>query len=110
MKKVYVAGAYSSNTAIGVFDNMREGMRWSTKVLLGGNAPFCPWLDFHFQFMLKEGEELTVENYYDYSMEWLRASDVVFVTPNWEGSKGTIAEIAEAERLGIPVVYNFSEI
>jgi hypothetical protein len=110
MKRVYVAGAYSANNVIGVFDNIREGMRWAAKVFLAGHAPFAPWFDFHFQLMLREGEYLKVNDYYEYSLAWLRAADVVFVTPGWEQSKGTIAEVAEAKRLGIRVVYDISEI
>lgn len=110
MKRVYVAGAYSSNNVIGVLDNMREGMRWATKVFLAGHAPFAPWLDFHFQLMLREGESLAVEDYYQYSLSWMQVADVVFVTPGWEDSKGTHAEIAEAERLGIPVVYSIDDV
>lgn len=110
MKRVYVAGAYSSNNVIGVLDNMREGMRWSTMVFLKGHAPFAPWLDFHYQLMLRDGEKLTVEQYYEYSLAWLRAAEVVFVTPGWENSKGTVAEIAMANRLGIPIVYDIDEL
>jgi len=110
MKRVYVAGAYSANNVIEILNNIREGMRWATKVFLTGNAPFTPWLDFHFHLMLREDENLTVEDYYEYSLAWLRAADVVFVTPGWEQSKGTIAEVAEARRLGIKVVYNIGEI
>ena len=110
MKRVYVAGAYSSNNVIGVLDNMREGMRWATKVFLAGHAPFAPWLDFHFQLMLRDGESLSVEDYYQYSLAWMQVADVVFVTPEWENSKGTHAEIAEAERIGIPVVYSIDDV
>ena len=109
-KRVYVAGAYSHSNVIGVLNNMREGMRWATKVFLAGHAPFAPWLDFHFQLMLREGEVLEVSDYYEYSLSWLRVSEVVFVIPGWEQSVGTAAEIAEAERLGIPVVYDMEGI
>ena len=110
MKRVYVAGAYSSDNVIGILDNMREGMRWATKVLLLGHAPFCPWQDHHYQLMLRDDETLKVEDYYRHGLAWLRMSDVVFVTPGFENSKGTIAEIAEADRLGIRVVYSLDEI
>jgi len=108
--RVYVAGAYSSDNVIGVLNNMREGMRWATKVFLAGHAPFCPWLDYHYTLMLREGENLTVPDYYAYSMAWLRVADVVFVTPGWEASHGTKKEIEEAERLGIRVVYRMEDI
>ena len=110
MKRVYVAGAYSSDNVIGVLDNIREGMRWGTRVMLAGFAPFVPWLDFHFQLMLRDGETLTVQQYYDYSMAWLEASDAVFVTPGWLNSAGTKMEIVRAVELGIPVFYFFEEL
>ena len=110
MKRVYVAGAYSAGNVIDVLDNMRKGMRLSTEVMLAGFAPFCPWLDYHFQLMLRDDENLTVQNYYDYSIAWLDASDAVLLVPGWESSKGTIAEIERAEQLGIPVYTNLYEV
>lgn len=103
MKRIYVAGAYSANNVIGVLDNMRKGMRLSTEVMLAGFAPFCPWLDYHFQLQLREGETLSVEHYYAYSFAWLEASDAVLLVPGWGNSKGTLAEIERAKELHIPV-------
>ena len=105
MKRCYIAGAYSSDNVLGVLNNIRKGIRASTEKFLEGYAPFCPWLDHHFQLMLRDGEELTVQNYYDYSMAWLEVSDMVYVLNGWENSKGTIAEIKRASELGIPVFY-----
>ncbi len=110
MKRVYVAGPYSADNVISVLDNIREGMRISTRVLLSGFAPFCPWMDFHFQLMLRSGEKLTVDDYYQYSMAWLDASDAVLVHALREDSKGTAAEIERAKELGIPVFYSFSDL
>ena len=101
--RIYVAGAYSADNVIGVLDNMRRGMRASTEVLLAGYAPFCPWIDYHFSLMLQGKEELSVQDYYDYSMAWLYCSDAVLVLPNSENSKGTQKEIAVARELGIPI-------
>lgn len=110
MARIYVAGAYNAGNVMQVLDNIRNGMRWSTRVMLLGHAPFCPWQDFHFQLMLRENETLTIQDYYNYSLEWLRASDYMFVTPGWENSTGTRAEIKEAHRLGIPVFFNIEDI
>lgn len=104
MKRVYIAGAYSADNVVAVLDNMRRGMRKATEVLLAGYSPFCPWLDFHFQLMLREGEILSVSDYYAYSMAWLEASDAVLVLPNSEKSIGTQKEILRARQLGIPIV------
>jgi hypothetical protein len=110
MKRIYVAGSYSSNTTLGTFDNMRVGMRTGLDVLLAGYAPFVPWFDYHFQLMLIGHEKLTVQNYYDYSLAWLDVSDAMLVLPNSEHSKGTQKEIKRAEELGIPIYYTLDEI
>ena len=109
-KRVYVAGAYSSDNVLGVLDNIRIGMRKGLEVLLEGYAPFVPWFDFHFQLMLREGEKLTVQDYYEYSMAWLDVSDAVLVLPNSEHSKGTQDEINKAKSLSIPIYYSLSDL
>ena len=102
MKRIYVAGAYSANNVMDVLDNIGKGISASVKILKGGEAPFCPWLDHQFHFY--DGS-LTIEDYYNYSMAWLEVSDEVRVLPGWENSKGTRAEIARAKELGIPVTF-----
>lgn len=105
MKRVYVAGAYSADNVIGALNNMRRGMRKATEKFLEGWAPFCPWMDFHYQLMLRDGEELTVDDYYQYSLAWLDVSDLLYVINGWENSKGTIAEIRRAQKLNIPIEF-----
>ena len=77
MKRVYVAGAYSADNVLGVLDNMRRGMRLSTEVFVNGFAPFCPWLDYHYTLMLQEGEEISLNDYYQYSLAFLLVSDAL---------------------------------
>lgn len=110
MIRVYIAGSYSSNSTLGTLNNMRVGMKVGLDVLLAGYAPFVPWFDYHFQLMLKEGQNLTVENYYNYSIAWLEVSDIVLVLPNSHNSKGTQNEIKKAKKLSIPVVYSIDEL
>ena len=102
-KRIYVAGAYSADNITDVLGNMRKGMRLSVDVLLAGYAPFCPWLDYHFSLMLREGEKLSIQDYYDYSMAWLEVSDAILLVPGYNGSKGTQMEIFRAYDLGIPI-------
>lgn len=105
---VYVAGAYSADNVLGVLGNIRRGLDWSKQVWLEGHAPFCPWADHLTALQLSEAEAatLSVQDYYEASEAWLRKADVLFVTPGWEASKGTAAEIALASEKGIPVVYS----
>ena len=110
MKRVYIAGSYSANNVITVLDNMRKGIRLSTEVFINGFSPFCPWLDYQFQLMLREGETLKVEDYYRYSIDWLKVSDAVLVVDGWENSKGTKEEIKFAYQIGIPIFYSLKEL
>jgi len=110
MKKVYVAGAYSADNVITVLDNIRKGTRLSTEVLLAGYAPFCPWLDYQFQLMLRDNEKLEVKDYYGYSMSWLEVSDAVLLVPEWQGSKGTLKEIDRAMEINIPVFVKLTDL
>lgn len=109
MDRVYVAGTYSADNVISVLDNIRIGMRASTKLFLKGYAPFCPWFDFHFQLMIRENEKLSVEDYYQYSIAWLEVSDSILVLPSSENSKGTQSEIKTAIKLNIPVFYSIND-
>lgn len=111
MKRVYVAGSYNGPNVIAVLNNMRIGFRACVDVLKAGFAPFCPWGDYHFQLALSETErQLDITDYYRYSIAWLRASDAVYVCNYSEDSKGTKAEIEEAERLEIPVYYTLQDL
>jgi hypothetical protein len=110
MRRVYVAGAYSGPDVITILGNMRRGMRKGVEVLLAGYAPFVPWLDFHFQLMLRDGEQLDVGDYYRYGLAWLDASEAVLVLGNSENSIGTQMEIARAVKLGIPIFHSIAEM
>ena len=105
MKRIYVAGAYSANNVIDILDNMRKGMRAATILMQKGFSPFCPWLDYQFQLMLREGESLTVSDYYRYSIDWLVVSDCMVVLDGWKNSTGTMKEIEIANENGIPIYY-----
>lgn len=108
--RVYVAGAYSADNVIAVLENMRVGLRASKEVLLAGFAPFAPWLDYHFSLMLEDGESLTVEDYYRYSLAWLEASDCMVIVSGFGTSKGVLAEKIFAEEHGIPVYDSLEEL
>lgn len=115
MKTVYVAGVYSDDNVIGVLRNIGKGQYWCQKVFKAGMAPFCPWHDRTF-VIDNWREELDVHLFYEFSLAWLRKSDVMFVTPDFKGMKqtkdstGIALEIEEANRLGIPIVYSWDKL
>ncbi|HUX79897.1 MAG TPA: DUF4406 domain-containing protein, partial [Alphaproteobacteria bacterium] len=80
------------------------------EVFLAGYSPYVPWHDFHHNLMLRDGESLSVDDYYEMSMAWLEVSDAMLVLPGWQKSKGTIAEITRAVELDIPIFYSLSDL
>lgn len=105
--RIYVAGPYSADNIVKALDHMRNGMRMATRIMLEGHSPFVPWFDYHFQLMLREGEHLSVEDYYRYSIDWLKVSDAMLVLPGWKKSEGTIKEIEIAKEMNIPIFYRY---
>src|SRR3990167_3743120 len=89
--------------------NMRAGMKAAVEILVNGHVPFCPWLDYQFWLILPDGMEIPMEAIKAYSMEWLRVSEAIVMLPGWEGSSGSKAELAEAQRLGLKVYMNIDE-
>lgn len=108
-KRIYIAGAYSANNVLGVFHNIRKGIQLATEVFKVGYAPFCPWLDY--QFVLNDNDcELTVPDFYEYSIAFLHVCEAVLLVPGWENSVGTKKEIEIAKELGIPIYNNLDEL
>jgi len=110
MKRIYVAGPIQAGTEVEYLANIRKGQRASLELMLAGYAVFSPFIDGQLFLQLREDEELTIEMIKEYSVAWMEVSDAVLVLSNYGKSKGTIAEIARAEQLGIPVYYNFEEL
>ena len=105
--RVYVAGAYSADNVIGVLGNMRRGMALSLKVLQAGFAPFVPWFDYHFSLL----DEVSIDDYYAYSMAWLEASDAILIVPEgWRQSQGVLQEFRRARNKGIPAFFNLEDL
>ena len=48
--------------------------------------------------------------FYEYSLTWLEVSDIIFLVPGWEDSKGTLKEIEIAKKLGIKIATNLEEL
>ena len=100
--RLYVAGQYSADNVIDVLKNIGKGRKACAELFQLGFSPFCPWHDAAF-IIDNPDAFFTVEQFYRYSIEWLKVSDAVLLLPGWKLSKGTLAEIKIAEELGIPI-------
>ena len=99
--KVYISGPYSSGDQV---LNTRLAMGVWNYLFGKGYTPFCP----HWGMAQHLCLPLPWEQWIEYDLEMLRGHDVLYRMPG--ESKGADIEVAEAERLGIPVVYSFSEL
>ena len=98
MKVIYIAGKYRGPTPWAVEQNIRAAEDVAARVWALGMVALCP----HANSRHMEGVT-TDENFLAGTMELLRRCDAVVLVPNWRDSAGTLAEIAEADRLGLPV-------
>jgi len=113
IKTIYIAGPLTphgeGNHAIEYLKNVHDMVEMACHLMALGFDPFVPALDMTLFIMYPA---ITEERIKDYSMEWLRRCDAVFdITENVEHrSGGVLAEIREAERLGIPVFRTVEEL
>ena len=98
MKVIYIAGKYRGATAWEVEQNIRAAEDVAARVWAAGLVALCP----HANARHMEGVT-SDENFLAGTLELMRRCDAVVLVTNWRDSEGARAEVAEAERLGIPV-------
>lgn len=105
MKVVYVAGPFRGSDSWQVENNIRSAENAAFLVACLGAMPMCP----HTMTRYFDGT-LTDSFWLDGTMELLRRCDAIYMTGDWENSSGSVAEKAEAERLGLPVLLSQQEL
>ena len=101
MKKIYLAGKLNA-TACDYIKNCSKMIKAANKLRKEGNVVFIPCLDYLEGLIAGDME---YKDYADPGLVWLSVCDEIDVLPGWEDSKGTLAEIARAKELNIPVIY-----
>lgn len=99
---VTVVGAYGAPTIHEVCRNVRLAKEAAVMILKQSCAVYCP----HHDLFLATSDPIDVEFLKAASMEFVRCSDAIYVVPGYENSQGTLAEIEEAKKFGIPVFYD----
>lgn len=105
-KAIYIAGKISG-PAVEYVKNLHNMFVIAEEVRKAGFSVFVPGLDCLMGLMFGYYK---YDDYFNNSQPWLRRSDAVFVSPNWETSDGTKKEIEFAKVLGIPVYYSLEEM
>lgn len=105
MKVVYVAGPFRGPSAWAIENNIRRAEELALEVWRLGAAALCPHTNTRF-FQGAASDEVWLQG----DLEILRRCDAVIVVPNWQNSSGSVAEVAEAARMGIPVFNNLNDL
>lgn len=97
---IYLIGSYSADNPE-IFNNMRRGMRVAYAMVKAGFAPIVPWFDYQ----LSSQGDVFIEEYYEWGLSLMSKADACVVLPDYETSKGSLAEIESARIQGIVVFY-----
>jgi len=97
-KLVYIAGPYRASDAWEVTENIHRAERAAREVARLGAMPVTPH-SITARMSGVESDELWLQG----TLELMRRCDAVLVLPGYEKSGGTQGEIAEADRLQLPI-------
>lgn len=107
MQVIYIAGPYRAATAEGVRLNIATARKVGTLAALKGWSPLIP----HSNTGELDGVlPLDDDWWLAATLELMCRCDAVLLCPGWQLSEGTLAEIATAERMGLPVYYTDADL
>lgn len=100
---IYVAGPYRGQSKEAVELNASVARAVGLLVARKGWAPAVPHYNTYLYDFITT--DLDDEFWLNATMELMRRCDAVVLVPGWQRSQGTLAEIKEAQRLGLPIYY-----
>ena len=100
MNVVFICGPYRAETERGIKENIRNAEKWARKFWADGLAVICPHLNSAMM-----GGDIPEAMFLNGYIEIVGRCDIIFVMPGWKKSEGARAEIQEARRLGLEIIY-----
>lgn len=98
---LYLAGPYRAETREGVELHIQQARAVGLQVARKG---WCPVIPHTMLAHLDAAAPSIADQFWlDATLELMRRCDAVLLLPGWTQSAGTRAEVAEAQRLGLPV-------
>lgn len=100
---IYTAGPYRAYCGAGSIEgNIAVARDIALEVWKAGHVAACPHMNTAF---FEQHVELPDEVYLKGDFEILARCDAILMIPGWEGSDGSVAELAFAKEQGIPIYY-----
>lgn len=105
MKTIYIAGPYRAESLAEIQHNIFEARIYAEDIWQLGHFAFCPHLNSANMDGLVPDEVFLAAG-----LLMIEKCDAVYVVHGFRKSKGTLAEIAHATKLGIPVYYSIEKL
>lgn len=105
MTLIFISGPFRADNAWEVEQNIRKAETLALEVWKLDCACICCHTNTRF-FSGAAPDDVWLKG----DLEILKRCDAVLLTDNWESSEGARAEVAEARKLGIPILYNLGEL
>ena len=105
MRVLFIVGPFRASTPWGVEQNIRRAEAVAFNVWMSGNAAICPHTNTRY-FDKSADDDLWLEG----AKAILARCDGVVTVEGWEASEGSLAEVALARTLGMPVYRGVLEI
>jgi hypothetical protein len=99
MKLIFICGPYRAADPWEREQNVRRAEEVAHRVAQCGGMPVCPHSNTRPYFEGVQDDEFWLEG----TRELLRRCDGVATVPGWWKSEGSKLEVAEADRLGLPL-------
>ena len=106
--KVYPAGPIQGVTVSHTLANIECGNMWTARIFQLGFSPFPVFSDE--QFLRKVRPIPAIGDIYNYSLEWLKCADTMFLIDGWEKSTGAQQEKRVAEEHGVKVFFDLVDM
>lgn len=113
MKYIYIAGRYTGHTHdyrsyFEIHRHITDALEAARQLAYLGYGFFCPHAhSAHFEVI---APEVKPTYWYELDNKFLAACDAILMLPDWEKSKGAVAERELAISLGMPVFYDLQEM
>jgi hypothetical protein len=104
-KLIYIAGKLNDD-ACGYIQNVHEMINYAESIRMVGCSVAVPCNDLIHGLVIGCHE---YKDYFENNVEIMKRCDAVALVPGWKSSEGTKREILIAEKIGIPILYDYLE-